>query len=375
MNLLSAIAWTLGRLLPVDRKKVVISSFYGRGCSDSPKAIAQELLRRNKDLKIVCLCRKNRQGNIPEGITVASYGTFSRIYHLSTAAVWIDNCRKGAHFKKKGQFYLQTWHGFALKRIEADAQQALEPEYPPYARRDSEQIDLIVSGSRHMEQIYQKGFWYDGEVLLTGTPRNDIFFGDTRRISEKVRACLGIPEDRHLVLYAPTFRADHSTDAYRLDAARLLSACRTRFGGDWTLLVRLHPSVDALSSGLFAYDGVQILDASMYDDIQELLCASDAVITDYSSVMFDFALTGRPCFQFATDIAAYQKDRDFYFPLGELPFPLAEDNASLEQAILHYDRAEAAERWAQFTEKFGIQEDGGACVRCADLILRRMGLE
>ena len=117
MNLLSAIAWTLGRLLPIDRKKVVISSFYGRGCSDSPKAIAQELLRRNKDLKIVCLCRKNRQGNIPEGITVASYGTFSRIYHLSTAAVWIDNCRKGAHFKKKGQFYLQTWHGFALKRI------------------------------------------------------------------------------------------------------------------------------------------------------------------------------------------------------------------------------------------------------------------
>lgn len=375
MNLLSAIAWGLGRLLPIDRKKVVITSFYGRGCSDSPKAIAQELLRRNKGLKIVCLCQKNRRGNIPEGITVAGYGTFRRIFHLSTAAVWIDNCRKGAHFKKKGQFYLQTWHGFALKRIEDDARQALTPEYAAYARRDSGQIDLIVSGSRHMAEIYQKGFWYNGRVLLTGTPRNDIFFGDTRRVCEKVRACLGIPEGRRLVLYAPTFRADHSTDAYRLDWARLLDACRTRFGGDWTLLVRLHPSVDALSAGLFAYDGVQILDASLYDDIQELLCASEMVITDYSSVMFDFALTGRPCFQFATDIAAYRKDRDFYFPLQELPFPLAESNEALEQTVLGYDRAEAAERWTRFAEKFGIQEDGGASVRCADLILRRMGLE
>ena len=228
---------------------------------------------------------------------------------------------------------MQTWHGFALKRIEQDAADALEPLYVRSCIQDSAQCDLMVSGSGFMTRLYQRAFWYQGSVAEYGTPRNDVFFSPQPQLSEKVRRAFGLPEDRKLVLYAPTFRADHSCSAYQLDVPALLEACRDRFGGQWSGLIRLHPNVAERSAGLFAYDGGAILDATAYPDMQELLCAADILVTDYSSCMFDFALSGKPCFQFATDIEAYRLDRNFYFPLDTLPFPLAGSNQALCRAV------------------------------------------
>lgn len=372
MNLISGLAWTACRLLPVQKNKIVISCFYGRGCAGSPKAVAQALQKTGKKLKLVCLTDKAHRDNIPEGIKPASYGALSRIYHLSTAKVWIDNCRKGARFKRKNQYYLQTWHGFAIKRIEKDCGDALDTEYAAYAQRDSAQIDTIISGSRFMTDIYKNGFWYDGEVLETGTPRNDILLGNTAPVRKKVLQKLGLPERRKYVIYAPTFRSDLSTDAYKLDCRLVREAMEQRFGGEWTVLIRLHPNVDKLAENLFPYDGVNVVNVSMYDDIQELCCTGDAMITDYSSVIMDFALTGRPCLQYAVDIEAYKKDRNFYYPLESMPFPLARSNEELVENIRNYDRAEAAELWYDFARKYGLAESGNGSERCAELVLSRM---
>lgn len=368
----SALLWNAGRVLPVQKNKIVVTNFYGRGYGDNLKPIVEELLKRGEDLEIVWLTADEAAASsLPAGVRAVPYTTRNRIRELCTAKVWLDNNRKGARVKKPGQWYLQTWHGFALKRIERDVENTLPAGYAEYAARDSAQTDLIVSNSALMTKIYKESFWYSGEVAEFGSPRNDVLFAPPGGVQEKVRQALHLPSDCRMALYAPTFRADESMDAYCLDYARLQKALTGRFGGKWVILIRLHPHVMERAGDL-NFDGVTTFDATRYDDMQELLAASDAVVSDYSSLMFDYGLTRRPCFQFATDIEAYQKDRNFYFPLHEMPFPLAENNDALEQAVLHWSREEAEEAWEQFCGRFGIREDGKAAARCADWILSKM---
>ena len=369
-SLISGAAWVICRLLPVQKNKVVISHFYGRGFGDSPKAIALALKEANPSLQIYWLLTDLDQP-LPDGIHPASYKPLSRIYHLSTAKVWVDDCRKGARFKKKDQIYLQTWHGFALKRIERDASNTLPAYYPAYAQRDADQTDVMISGSRFMTRCYQTSFWYHGQVEEFGSPRNDLLFHPPTQLRQQVCSALGVDPGKKLVLYAPTFRANGSLAPYSLDIPQVLSAFHQRFGGSHCMLLRLHPNLDAKSDAL-ACDGITTFNATRYPDIQELLAVADAVITDYSSLMFDFALTGRPCFQFATDIDAYRLDRSFNFSLDDLPFPLAENNVQLCQFISSYDPDAAQSIWQAFVQKNGICDDGQASQRCVKWILEHM---
>lgn len=368
----SALLWNAGRALPVQHNKIVVTNFYGRGYGDNLKPIVAELLRRDADLDIVWLTADCAAAeSLPAEVRAASYAAKERIRELCTAKVWLDNNRKGARVKKPGQWYLQTWHGFALKRIERDVEDTLPAGYAQYAARDSAQTDLIVSNSALMTKIYRESFWYSGEVAEFGSPRNDLFFAPAAGIRDKVCAALHLPAGVLIALYAPTFRADGSMEAYCLDYARLRAALAQRFGGNWVVLVRLHPHVMAQAQALH-FDGLTTFDATRYDDMQELLAAADAVVSDYSSLMFDYGLTGRPCFQFAVDIEAYQKDRNFYFPLTQMPFPLAQSNDALEAAVLGWDAARAARDWETFRAAYGIREDGKASARCADWILDKL---
>lgn len=370
----SALARRAFRVVPIKQNKVVFSSYYGRGYSDNPKAIADVLLNSGEDLDLVWLLKNERDAaSLPEGIRAGSYSNpVSRAWHLMTAKVWVDNCRKGERCKRPGQYYMQTWHGFALKRIEKDAAEALEPGYVQSCIRDSEDCDLMVSGSAFMTGLHKESFWYDGEVAEFGTPRNDVFFRDNAAASRKVRRFWSLPEDRRLLLYAPTFRADHSTECYCLDAEAAAKACEDRFGGRWSALIRLHPNVAAQSKGLFPYDGERIIDATAYPDMADLLLACDLLITDYSSSMFDYALGGKPCLRFAPDIEAYRRDRGFYFSLDSLPFPLASSNEELKTQIENFDEEVQRVRWEKFASENGFCEDGHAAERCAQWILDKL---
>ncbi len=367
----STLMWAACRLLPVQRNKVVFSSYGGKGFGGNPKAVALALLDTGAPLDLVWLTRDTNIA-LPEGIRPCPFGTPQAVHTLSTAAVWVDDSRSGARFKRSTQFYLQTWHGFALKHIERAAEDSLPASYVAQCRRDSSFIDCIPSNSAFMTRVYREDFWYNGEIAEIGSPRNDVFFRDTSALAAQVRSFFSLPAEQHLLLYAPTFRADGSTDAYRMDMQAVLSACAQRFGGQWSALIRLHPNIAALSDGLFPYDGQTILDATAYPDMQELLAAVDLLLTDYSSSMFDYALQGKPCIQYAADIEAYQKDRSFYFPLDALPFPLATTPDALCQCIVSFDSQKQQETWARFAEAQGFCEDGHAAARCAELILSHM---
>lgn len=373
-KLQKGLAWTSGRLLPIQKNKIVVTSFYGRGASDNPKAIVDELVKRPEKLDIVWLANDPAHAGVPDGVRVVQYDTPQAIRELCTARVWVDNCRKGARVKKSGQYYMQTWHGFALKRIERDVADQLSKEdatYAQYAQRDSKQIDVIVSDSSFMTDIYLRSFWYDGPVVEYGAPRNDILIQPPADAKQIVSKALGLPADCNLAMYAPTFRADGSLDAYNMDYHAVCAALQQRFGGRWIMLIRLHPHVMQKAKDL-KFDGQITFDATAFDDMQLLLSACDAVITDYSSLMFDFALTRRPCFQYASDIDAYKNDRNFYFPIDETPFPLAKNNAEMVENIAAFDETDYHRQCDMFYEKMGFRADGQASARCADWILDKI---
>lgn len=357
--------WQVLSFLPKDGKKAVLESYYGRGWSDSPGAIGEELLKRGWKVYWVAKSKEDA-ATLPAGVTPVGLETPRAIWHFCTAGVWIDNCRKWAYTKKRGNTkYIQTWHGFPLKRIEADAESALDESYVRGAKHDSEICDLFLSNSAFLTEIYRRAFWYSGPVLECGFPRNDMLFGPAGPAEEKVRRELGLPGGRKLALYAPTFRKDMGLSVYDMDYKRVCRALSERFGGEWLILAKLHPNI-AAKAGELELDPEYVVNASGYADIQELYLACGALITDYSSVMFDYMNTGRPCFLYVNDLAAYRGDRNFYFDLDALPFPRAEDNGGLEEIILGYDGAAQEERAKAFCGELGIIEDGTAAKQAAD---------
>ena len=285
--------------------------------------------------------------------------------------MWVDNSRKWAYTQKRGSTcYVQTWHGFPLKRIEGDAQDALPPDYLRAAKKDSRMADLFLSNSRFLTEIYRRAFWYQGDVLEEGFPRNDILARPHPELEEKVRRTLGLPAEKRLLLYAPTFRKDKGLEAYDMDYARCVKALERRFGGEWLILAKLHPNIAEKASQL-DLDPRYIVNASGYPDIQELYLACDGLVTDYSSVMFDYLITGKPCFLYVNDLAAYKADRNFTFDIDKLPFPRAEDNGQLEAILLGYDAQEQARRMEAFNREFGLRETGAAARRTVDYLEER----
>ena len=194
-------------------------------------------------------------------------------------------------------------------------------------------MDCLLSGSRWGTSIFSKGFWYDGPILKTGLPRQDILVNLDDIKKRELRNKIGIEDGYKVALYAPTFRKEMTEySIYDLDWHSLKSVLEEKFGGKWIGAIRLHP-------GLFAEykNNRDCIDLSKYSDSQEVLAISDLVITDYSSVIFDFALTGKPAFIYAPDLEEYRKDRDVYFDFDKVPFPYAKNQEQLRNNIFAFD--------------------------------------
>lgn len=336
-NVLAKAVWAVCVRFPLHENKVYLTNFNGRGFADNQKYIAKELLSREKEYHLVWLLQNPKEQKLPEKITAVKTGTFREIYHMATSKFWINNVRFNQYFKKrKGQFYIQTWHaGLGFKRIEKDVEDTLSKEYIAMAKKDSAAIDLIVSNGPFMTNHFRRIFWYDGEFLEKGHPRNDIFYTAGKKEREEIYRRLGIESHIKTVLYAPTFRADYGLSAYNMDYERVLKVLKRKFGGEWKLLVRLHPNLfdkfDELN-----LKNERILNVSAYSDMQELLFACDVMITDFTSAMFEFAVMDKPCFLYASDLEEYMKERGL-ITLDEVPFPKSSTNEELEEIIMEYE--------------------------------------
>lgn len=355
------------RILPVERNKVLFFSYYGEQYSGSPKYISRYLAGHSEMKQVWAFtdCGKHRMRNA----RTVRFGHAGYYFHLATAGVIITNYRMPEEFvKRKGQTYIQTWHSsLRLKMIEKDAEDTIPENYVRMAKKDSSQIDYLLAGSGKSRDIFRRAFWYDGPIVPTGTPQCDILFGKNRKISDKVRAHYGIPADGKIALYAPTFRKDHDTSVYDLDTEALIESLTDRFGGKWYILMRLHPHLIG-KLDCFSYTDT-VLQATDYQDVQELLAAADFLVTDYSAIMFDFSVTKRPCCLYTPDLASYTKtDRKLYFDIRELPFPCCGTNEELSETIRGFDETGYESRLNEFLQAIESYDDGHACARVLDLI-------
>lgn len=367
-KLILHVCWYVFRLFPVKHKKIIFSNFNGAGFGDNPKFIAEEFLRRDLSYTYIWVSG-SKDLAFPAGIKTVCPNTIAFVYHMVTAGFWIDNTRKLYFFKKrKGQTYVQTWHGGpGLKKVEADAEQALSKEYTDYAKYDSSQIDLFLSCCRWCSDLYHKSFWYQGPLLEKGIPKNDVYFTDPSTIRKKIYEYFEIPDNKKLIMYAPTYRDDRSTGAYNLDGERCLKALKERFLADFVLLIRLHPNV-SYKDDIFTYND-HIKNASRYDNMQDLLVACDMIITDYSGCAFDYPILKKPGFLYAEDYAEMKNLKDYYFNLQEMPFSLALNNDELLLNILTFNTAEYEKKCTQYVKRIGYFDNGNASKAVVDWIL------
>lgn len=360
------------RIFPVNNKKIVFVSSKGRRYGDNPMYISDELLRRGKDYELVWLLDKNVDEEIPEEIKRVDYTFKNIIYELSTSKVWVDsNMKYSGFFKRKNQLYVQTWHGsYGLKKVAGD----LDDKLPRIDRRiykyNAKRTDIMVSNSKRTTEIYRRAFWYYGEVLEYGSPRNDIFFKNAEHVRNKVDKTLGT-SGKHIVLYAPTYRNDYRTDDLKLDYGRLCKTLSDKFGEEWVVLVRLHPNNIVDAKDFIKYTE-QIINATNYSIMQELLVVAEVLVTDYSSCMFDFVTTGKKCFIYASDLERYNHERGNYFKMDELPFPLAQNNDELERNIRNFNQEEYAAKVEKLFHMAGVNETGHASEKVADYIEKWM---
>lgn len=349
------------RVFPIKNNKIIINNHHGQGYGDNAKYIVEELLNSNVDYDIVWLLKnKNKkEAGLPDRVRVVRFGSMKNIYEMTTARLWIENNRIHQHlFKRKGQFYLQTWHGgLGLKKIEGDAPYGVKKRNIKFSKRDSRMTDLYVSNSKHLTDIYKRAFWYGGEVLEAGYPKNDILFKDKNFFRRKVREYFSLYNQDKILLYAPTFRESGKLSAYDIDFNALQLALNKQ-GNTWKIIIRLHPNVDDFN--FQAVFGEGVINGTHFPDMQELVLGVDSLITDYSSCMFDSALAKIPTFIYASDIASYVDERGFYFSLDELPFDVAVDTKGLIKNITHFMPNDYSIRLERFYKKVGLYDKGNA---------------
>ena len=357
--------------LPVKKTKLVFSNFSGKRCGDSPFYIFDYLQKRHPDWDFVWLSDPEYSPKIPNGARSVPFGTKSKkmIYELATSSVWVDSHYKPVFTsKKKNQLYIQTWHGGLS--VKSNNILDTEKEYKFIEKKRhlnfGKLADYVVSDSKFTTQDFQKYFKVKENYFEVGAPCDDIFFsgGDRNEIKEK----LGIPSDKNIVLYCPTWRDSGDVSCYQFDKDALLEVLKEKFGGDWILLVRLHPLVMKENPNLFNADNKTVFDVTKHEVVNDVLLISDILITDYSGVMGTFMNTSRPQFLYQTDYDLYLNERDLNFKNEELPFPAASNDEELRNCIRNFDSDKYKTELAQFKQKLGFVENNHATEKVCKVI-------
>ena len=371
--MISEVLSILFSLLPVKQKKILFISHLGKGYGCNPKYLSEYFVRNYPNWDVAWgFTNPEAHASIP--VRKVRYLSLRFLFELATCQVFVTNFRMPTFFKRrKRQLYVQTWHSsLRLKAIEADAGPSVPKSYIQMAKNDSRQISLLLSGCEKSSEIFRRAFWYSGEILPAGTPRIDILVSGTLEKRLIIKQKLGIEGDTRIALYAPTFRDNKTGNPYNINLGALVDSLRNNWGGNWMVLLRMHPHIRNEINN-WASASSPILDVTSYDDIQELLCVSDVVISDYSSLVFDFAYTGRPCFLYTPDLAEYlEKERTLYFDLKDLPFPIIRENGEWETVISAFDEEDYRSRVDVFLKKTGSYETGHACERVCLAIMERL---
>lgn len=343
--------------MELSRRKIIFANFNGHGYGCNPKYIAEEILRQNLSFDLVWLVNDLNEP-LPEKIRKVRYGTLDSMFEIATAKVIVTNTRNALPFPKKkdGQFFIMTWHsGLDFKYVERDAEEKLPADYLDDAKATAAMTDLMLADNQQQFDEFSRAFWYDGEILKCGLPRNDIFFRRDDKLAARIKKFLNVPRFNKIVLYAPTHRDNPATDS-TFDAKKILASLSKKFGGIWTLLTRLNPSDKKID----AFNAAQVIDVTAYPDAQELILIADTIISDYSSIIFDGMCTGKKIFIYAKDFDAFTVERGLKPLYFDLPYKINRSDEELCADIDNFNAATVKEQVKQFIAKVKPFDTGHA---------------
>jgi CDP-glycerol glycerophosphotransferase (TagB/SpsB family) len=347
-------------------------TFAGKAAGDHPGAICAEFARRDTEVEMA-FSVVDRSVRVPDGSRAVVRWSAEWFDLLGRSRYLIVNAALPYFFQKRAdQLCVQTWHGTPLKRIAHDRPH-LDFLNWHHARRllvARDGWDLLLSQSEFCTGALRSAFRYDGPVLEAGYPRNDVLLSDgADDIRRRTREHFGIAGDQRVVLYAPTWRDNLRRGrvfhkVIYLEAERLTSRLR-----DTVVLVRGH--YNSVGAAEETHHERRVIDVTRYPDIGDLYLAADALVTDYSSVFFDFVLTDKPMVFLAPDLVEYRDDnRGFYLDYHEtVPGPICTTTDEVITALTGPD--EFSERRAGFRLKYAALDDGKASARVVDAILER----
>ena len=345
---------------------ILFESFQGKVIGDNPYAIFTEVLSRNPSFEL--LFTVNSKTKAPEGAKGVKHGSIAWLKALATSRVLVNNTNFPGYFRKReGQLYIQTWHGTPLKRLGRDiADVAPTGSYLRMMDREASYWDFLISPSSYCSEIFPSTFGYRGTILETGYPRNDILVSHASK-RDLIRRSLGITDsNQQVVLYAPTWRDSQRTATGNWKPVNFLEGS---LGDNVTVLFRGHTNTHSAHSAKVIGSAI---DVTNYKNVAELYLAADVLVTDYSSSMFDFSVTGKPMIFLAPDFDEYVAKRGFYFDFEKLaPGPILRDSSFLRKALESIDsqKDQYAQRYSAWQQKFNKLEDGLASKRVVDATL------
>ncbi len=341
----------------------------------NPKYIADEMIRQNKDYRMVWDVKTAiPRSDYPIELQFVRHNSYEFYKELAASKVIIENTNiveRLRAYKKKDQHLIQTWHGsLGIKRLDGDV--VMGHSWKRLAKKCQKSVDLLLSNSDFESEVFRTAYWKDVPSVMVGHARNDIFFMNDEekkaKIRKKVTKFLGIDENRQIFLFAPTHRDDVDESYETLDYSLIKKALEARFGGKWQIVIRLHNRLKKESSMWLNDLPSYVSDATFYEDMQELLLCTDVGVTDYSSWIFDYVLSGKPGFIIEMGLEDFRESRGFYYPIETTPFPIAKDSRELAERIREFDDTKYHADVERFLAERGCMEDGQASKRIVEKI-------
>lgn len=363
----------LARHTPV-KNQVMFLTFQG-DYTCNPKYIAEEMIKEDTGARLVWDVKTAiPHSDYPIELQFVRHNSYEFYKELAASKVIIENTNiveRLRAYKKKDQYLLQTWHGsLGIKRLDGDVVMGFSWKH--LAKKCQKNVDLLLSNSDFETEVFRTAYWKDVPSVQVGHARNDIFFlkDDEKiaKIRKKVCRFLNIDVNRQIFLFAPTHRDDVDESYEALDYLLIKKALEERFGGKWQIVIRLHNRLKKESKQWLNDLPSYVSDATLYEDMQELLLVTDAGVTDYSSWIFDFVLSRKPGFIIELGLEDFKESRGFYYPIETTPFPIAKDSEELARCIKAFDNDKYLEDVDRFLKERGCMEDGQASRRIAEKI-------
>ena len=371
----AAIYYKIFNKKEINQKQIIFCSFRGDYYSDSPKYLYEYLYENYPDEFDYVWVLNDKNVKVPGNPKKVKRFSLDFYKEVARSKYWVINGRQSVVLaKRKDQIIVSTWHGTPLKKLGLDIGNVYTRD--PFLKHSyidvSKEWDYLISPNRYTTDILKSSFGYEREIFESGYPRNDILYNADENKVNEIKSKLNVPNDKKIILYAPTWRDDEFVDigSVKFKLQLELDKLKEALSDEYIVLVRTHYFI----SNNLDLSGVEdfAFDVSRYDDIAELYLVADILITDYSSVFFDYANLKRPILYYTYDLEKYENVlRGFYLDIHEeVPGPLLKTTEEVIDSIKNIEslKEEYKDKYDAFYERFCSIEDGNASKRIVEKV-------